>query len=205
MTTVTTPSIEILNAALAAFREEYRARYIAAFTYRLDQLQKKLAECGGDINKAYPYPSSSQSRKSYVQAKNEYSWAHRVTEEPPLGESPYDVEMEYESGKKFWSRPGSYRPGAPRYVKIKQAAYDDARKQAISAADSSIDGYIRKLSGKIGKDIVSAAYTGRDLWFGSDLLVVCVDGEKQEWHTKCILNVSCLGTVFNQWPTRRRK
>ncbi len=36
-------NFDIINAALAGFREEYRARYVAAYTSRLDQLKAKLA------------------------------------------------------------------------------------------------------------------------------------------------------------------
>lgn len=189
-------SFDKINAALADFRVEYRARYVAAFTARLDRLKATLKAVNGDINKSHPYPSANQSRKSYVQAKNEYEWAHRVTEEPPLGEAPYDEKRE-------WGlyRNRSSRPGEPRYVQIKQSAYDTATKDAIKAADNSIDGYIWKLVGKIEKNINTAAYSGY-LWDGSILNVDCGD-EQQTWKTKCILNVSCLGTVFNQWPTRR--
>lgn len=43
------------------------------------------------------------------------------------------------------------------------------------------------------------------VWFQSELDVVTVAGERQTWRTKMIFNVSCLGKVFNQWPTRQVK
>ncbi len=201
--TTTQKSFDTINAALADFRLDLQQRYIAAYKYRLDQLKKTLDAANGDINKTHPYPSSSQSRKSYVQAKNEYSFAHAVTEEPPLGKAPYDEWVSYGGGEKFLTRRQSYMVGAPRYVQMKQSAYDSSEKNAIRDANVEVDSYICKLVGKIGKekDICSVAYEGR-LWFGSLLTVDCAD-EKQVWKTKCILNVSVLGNVFNQWPTRR--
>ncbi len=197
-------SIAVLNAALEFFRKEYRERYIASYAHRLNSLQKKLKEANLDIEKVYPYPSSNQDRKSYVQAKNAYSWSRMVTEPLPLGTAPYDVEVQY-GDRKFWSRREGHHIGAPRYVQVKESAWLAAREQAIKDADASIDGYIRKLVGKIeatGITIQAAEYDG-NLWFGSILKVTCDDGSVQNWKTKCILNVSCLGTVFNQWPTRR--
>lgn len=191
----------ILSDALSAFRADYHVRYIAAFSSRLDRLKAALATVNGDINKSHPYPSSQQSRKSYVQAKNQYDWAHRVTEKMELGHAPGDEQVNYGNGL-VWVRHESYHVGAPHYVQIKQAAYDSAKAEAIKAADLAIDSYIYKLVGKIGNDIAHAGYSGY-LWDGSVLTVKCADGEVQTWNTKCILNVSCLGTVFNQWPTRR--
>lgn len=191
----------VLNQVLADFRQQYRERYIATYANRLNGLQGKLKSANFDINKSHPYPNGNQSRKTYVQAKNEYDWAHRVTEKMELGSAPGDEQKNYWNGL-VWVRHESYHPNAPRYVQIKQSAWESARKEAISAADASIDGYIAKLASKIAKDAVEATYNG-ELWFGSVLTVVCEDGEKQVWNTKCILNVSCLGTVFNQWPTRR--
>lgn len=195
-------SFDKINAALADFRADLQQRYIAAYRHRLDQLKKILEASNWDINKSYPYPSSQQSRKSYVQAKVVYNWAHATTEEPPLGKAPYDEMRDYGSGPR-WVRNQSYRVGEPRYVQIKQSAYDNSEKNAICDANAEVDSYINKLIGKIGKEkhIASVAYAGQ-LWFGSILTVNCTD-EKQTWKTKCILNVSCLGTVFNQWPTRR--
>ncbi len=199
-----TKSFDTISAALTDFRAELRQRYIEAYKFRLDGLKARLEAANGDINKTHPYPSSQQSRKSYVQAKNEYEYARASTEDPPLGKAPYDEWVKYEScEEKILTRRQSHMPGAPRYVQMKQSAYDNSEKNAIRDADNEVDSYIWKLVGKIGKekDICSAAYEGR-LWFGSLLTVNCAD-EKQVWKTKCILNVSCLGNVFNQWPTRR--
>ena len=69
-------------------------------------------------------------------------------------------------------------------------------------AQAEVDAYIIKLALKIGKAVVALTVRG-DLWDGSTLNVTCADGEAQTWHTRCILNCSCLGKVFNQWPTRR--
>lgn len=195
-----TTSFDVINAALGDFRKDYRLHYIAAYTSRLDGLKQKLADNGGDIEKVYPYPSSCIARREYVQARKRYEWSRNVTERLPLGQDPSD--KEYAPGK--FMRTGCRRPGDPYYVRMKQEAYESAKAEAIKAADCSIDGYIHKLVGKIGDDIQFAVYAG-DLWFGSTLTARLGSGEHQHWKTKCILNVSCLGTVFNQWPTRKIK
>lgn len=84
----------------------------------------------------------------------------------------------------------------------------DAQAQAMTERD--FDSYTQKLAGKIGLPIARAHIVG-NLWQSSELVVREVesfwnDTERtptQCWSTKMILNVSCLGTLFNQWPTRR--
>lgn len=71
------------------------------------------------------------------------------------------------------------------------------------AAEAEVDSYVIKLAGKIGKPVVSGSVNG-DLWQGSTLTVAIAGStESQRWTTKCIINQSCLGKLFNQWPTRR--
>src|SRR4051812_418519 len=194
-------SFKAINAALSGFREQYRARYIAAYTSRLDGLKARLEDANWDILKVHPYPTyAGLSRKAYAQAKNDYTWSRSVTEELPLGKDPVADKQYGEGTNRKWYRIRNNND--PYYVQMKQSAYDNARGQAVRDADYSIDSYIRKLVGKIDRDVLSARYDG-ELWFGSLLTVTCINGEQQVWKTKCILNVSCLGNVFNQWPTRK--
>ncbi len=175
--------IAALNVALVGFRKYYREAYIAAFQNRLNSLHTALAKNGLDLNKVHPYPNYNLPKKVFAQAKADYSWSRAVTESLP-------------------SMKNDMRPSSPYYAQVKASAFETARKEAISAADASINGYIHKLAGKIGPGDYSIKYLG-NLWGGSDVHVLEGDQVVQTWHTKCILNVSCLGTVFNQWPTRR--
>jgi hypothetical protein len=85
---------------------------------------------------------------------------------------------------------------------IASDASDRIVQMAKVSAERDFDSYVVKLAGKIGKPVTSAQVVG-DLWNGSTLTVQCKDGESQTWRTKCILNTSPLGNLFNQWPTIR--
>tara|TARA_R100000655_G_scaffold7045_2_gene19435 strand:+ start:652 stop:1527 length:876 start_codon:yes stop_codon:yes gene_type:complete len=75
-------------------------------------------------------------------------------------------------------------------------------KEATSQANFQVLAYVDKLQNKINKEVVSAEIEG-SLWRHSTLRVVCADGEEQVWVTKHIINYSCYGLQFPQWPTRR--
>lgn len=74
-------------------------------------------------------------------------------------------------------------------------------KVAIETA-SSFDAYVEKLISKIG-DCDSAEFSGH-LWSHSVLTVV-KGSNTEKWKTQMIINVSCLGKLFNQFPTRKMK
>jgi len=85
----------------------------------------------------------------------------------------------------------------PQYRKL---SFDSDR--AFWAGNEEFNGYLAKLALKnTGRIIEVLSLTGV-LWNGSTL-TLRVDDSLVAWETKCILNISCLGTVFNQWPTRR--
>lgn len=69
-------------------------------------------------------------------------------------------------------------------------------------ASGSYDAYVHKMIEKIGKPVSGASVRGNP-WSGSTLDVTCTDGETQVWSTKMIINVSVLGKLFNQFPSRR--
>jgi len=83
------------------------------------------------------------------------------------------------------------------------------RAQATQMAEDDVFGFAGKLAGKVDRDaagvkVAAVAVAARgSLWTGSTLIATLVDGTTQRWHTQCILNVSCHGLLFNQWPTRR--
>ena len=53
--------------------------------------------------------------------------------------------------------------------------------------------------------VVEAILTGEHVW-GHSILTVChADGTTHQWRTEMIINVSKLGALFNQWPTRKLK
>lgn len=86
----------------------------------------------------------------------------------------------------------------PQYRKL---AFDSDK--AFWAANEEFNGYLAKLALKNVEKIISVDSLTGNLWSGSLLSVVVESQATVVWETKCILNVSILGKVFNQWPTRR--
>lgn len=86
---------------------------------------------------------------------------------------------------------------------------DYVTRDAKDAAEDNVASFAAKLTGKIdgAEDIGTAKVTGitfsGSLWNGSTLTATLDDGRRQVWTTHIILNFSCLGKAFNQWPTRR--
>lgn len=143
------------------------------------RVAERLAENGMDIDAAFPRPNGRMSRKDYVAAKTAHDKASSLV---------------------AYGKP-SYRMGEPKIVSMDEARI--ARFLDIVAADAAaqFDAYVGKLESKVG-EADEASIDAAPLWNGS-ILTVRVAGEVQRWKTQMILNVSCLGTLFNQWPTRR--
>lgn len=81
-------------------------------------------------------------------------------------------------------------------------------KRAKVEADEIVASFAAKLAGKVDRaalraSVVSATISSTDLWCHSLLEVKLSDGSSQSWYTQMIINRSCLGKLFNQWPTRR--
>ncbi len=81
--------------------------------------------------------------------------------------------------------------------------------KAESLSREIVAEFAAKLAGKIDRErapsasVVSVSVSSPDFWSHSIAKVVLSDGSAQVWETHVILNRSCLGKVFNQWPTRR--
>jgi hypothetical protein len=77
---------------------------------------------------------------------------------------------------------------------------EDARENAAAQYEE----FIAKLNGKIGV-VTAANLNGNHVWGHSILTVTKADGTTENWKTQTIVNVSKLGKVFNQFPTRKVK
>lgn len=75
--------------------------------------------------------------------------------------------------------------------------------KAFWNANEEFNGYLAKLALKNVEKIISVDSLTGNLWSGSLLSVVVESQATVVWETKCILNISSLGKLFNQWPTRR--
>lgn len=86
---------------------------------------------------------------------------------------------------------------------------DILRREAKVVAEDTVAAFAAKLAGKVdrekaeGATVVGVASTTIDRWSSGTTVVRLSDGSEQEWHTQVIVNQSCLGKLFNQWPTRR--
>jgi hypothetical protein len=173
-------TLAVLTEATAQIRADYTARYTELSMARLITLRTRLAECGMDLQVYAPYPSGN------------------------LGKSEYRLQLAKRNhATAYFKHVDAYRTlRGPEIMVEKPDAEARLRTLAKQEADANVDSYLAKMAGKIAKEAASATTNGR-IWESARLEVVCADGEKQVWHTQCILNQSVYGKLFNQWPTRR--
>lgn len=95
----------------------------------------------------------------------------------------------------------SRRPSEPDI----RARSPEAEQRFISAAKQDAafqyDLFVAKLVKKVG-EVSDAVLNGSHVWGYSILTVTKPDGAVQKWKTQMIVNVSKLGKLFNQFPTR---
>jgi hypothetical protein len=176
-----------IAAAIEPQKTECVDRAEQAFiNYVENTIKPLLAEHGYDINKAAPRPNGMRdSRASYVFKQNFRAQIQSITESANSNE---------------W---GYRKHGDPELVRISEERYARVREQVRKDAGASFDAYVAKLTAKVGEGVSSASVVGH-LWDYS-ILTVEKNGSTEQWRTQQILNVSCLGKVFNQWPTRKMK
>ena len=171
--------------AIAAAVEPLRSQAVARaqeFGVRvMDAVRARLEEADWDINAAAPYPTSAMGRKEYVMAKARRTRFEMLTK--PL------------------SRVQSFR--GPCIVEWSPEMADKFMRDAAEDASLEFDLFTAKLTEKVG-EVVDASLAG-DLWQHSLLTVTKPDGSVERWRTQQIINVSSLGKLFNQWPTRKVK
>lgn len=180
----------LLIDATAPQRVEARERAMAFAQQRVDNMSAKLAEHGWNIDKAAPYPSGNVGRNMYAAMQSLRTSYGSVTQ-------PAD-------------KSGSHRWGEPKIVEMSPKAVKAFIEQAGRDSDVNFDAYLVKLTGKLVEfdektPVTDAKVDGAHIWDGSVLTVTRKDGSVEKWKTTMILNVSKLGLVFNQFPTRKQK
>jgi hypothetical protein len=145
-----------------------------------------LHQAGNDIQIAAPYPKSVGPNalwgEHYHMALSKYKLFKSLTK----------------------SRKGSRSPNEPDFADIDQNLVQRFIKQSKEDAAFQYKQFIHKLVRKIGK-VKDAVLEGNHVWGYSILTVTLPDDTKQKWKTQQIVNVSKLGKLFNQWPTRKVK
>jgi len=155
----------------------------------IQRVREDLADAGGDINKAAPYPENfgPNALHGYARegARLRYQKFHSLVKPDPNHRS-------------------SFQRGAPHFVVIDEDKVVRFIEQRMEWAALDYDAFVAKLVKKIG-EVTKAKLHGNHVWDYSTLIVTKPDGEVQAWKTQQIVNHSKLGKPFNQWPTRRLK
>ena len=147
----------------------------------IDTIKSQLTDAGMNLDLVAPMPNSRMSREDYKQTLALYQFVNNITERPATRR------MHEERIALGFSETGI------------QMFLDTIKIDA--AAD--FDAYVTKLEAKVG-DCVAATVDG-NLWNESILTVTTADGAVERWKTQMIINVSSLGKLFNQFPTRKLK
>jgi len=142
----------------------------------------ELEKANWDLNLAFPRPNGFGSRSAYMQKKAARDFASSLvrTVDP------------------------SYRPNQPVFVRMCDESIARVLSAAAKDAAAQYEAYVAKLVNKIGECNSAEMGYNNGVWFDSNLVVTKGD-TKEVWNTKCIINRSVHGKVFNQFPTRKRK
>lgn len=179
-------TLALVSAALAPTQELLRAEYQRQLTEQANRVLRELEEDGWDAQKRYAFPTGTYSRRQYVEGRARYELMTRLTDGQKASRSFFD----------------------PNLRKPKTDIAERIAEQAAKLAKDALEGYCLKLAGKItallddGATVKAVTYEGGlDPW-GYSHVVVDASDRPQRWRTRMIINVSCLGKLFNQWPTR---
>lgn len=135
-----------------------------------------------NLDEAAPHPNAMEhGREEYMRMNNKNGLYSNLT---------------------TWVYP-SRRAGEPNLRKRCEESEARFIDEAMENAAQQYDMFVGKLISKIGV-AESAVLHGNHIW-GYSFLVVMVEGEQQIWKTQMIVNVSKLGKLFNQFPTRKVK
>ena len=170
-----------VEAAVAPLKEQAIARAEQEAVKTVLRVWQQLADAGWDLNKAAPYPRSS--RMDRVEYKKKVGRYHL-----------FSSLVETVSSRSMCD---------PHIVKSSQKRERVFVEKAMEMAASQYDMFVAKLVGKIGK-CDAASLSGSHVW-GYSVLTVVKGEAVERWQTQQIVNQSALGTVFNQWPTRKLK
>ena len=172
----------LIAQAVEPLKQKSIEAAIEATTNAINATKKKLEAANWDLDVAFPRANGFQSRKNYLAQSAAVNFASSLVKSV----KPYRMRNE---------------PNLVVWANDKVAIVFE---QAAEMAAQQYEAYVAKLVAKVGDcDAAHMAYVN-GVWFDSDLVVT--KGEvKEVWNTKCIVNQSCLGKVFNQFPTRKRK
>ena len=155
---------------------------VEATTEVIAAFKAKLEAADWDLNVAFPRPSHNTSRATYMAQKARHDYASSLVRSVKC----------------------SRRPSEPLLVTWCEEGVARAIKNAADDAAFQYEAYVVKLIKKVGACDSAVMGFMNGVWHDSNLVVIKGDA-KEVWNTKCIVNRSVHGKVFNQFPTRLRK
>ncbi len=171
-------------AAILPLRDDAIERADLLAREHIARLIAKLEEANWNLCAIAPRPNSLRdSREKYLTAQRRRAQFSAIT--TFVQDKPY---------RRF--NDPEFRARSPE----REAAFIAAAKEA---AGVQYDLFVAKLVGKIG-DCDDATISGNHVWSHS-ILTVTKGGTVERWKTQQIHNISKLGLLFNQWPSRKVK
>lgn len=172
--------MNLIEAAVAPLKADAIERATQAFDAHVERVLAHMEACGWDLDVAFPRANSRMSRSDYMIAQGKHGFAASLTRSASNGcRSFKDPNIRYRADDRI----------------------AQARQGVQEATAASYDAFVAKLVGKVG-EVESAEIDGNHVWGRSTLTVRKAAGKVERWKTQMIVNVSSLGKVFNQWPTR---
>jgi len=167
-------------AAVAHLKDEAIQAAAHEAVRTIEREAKILDEAAHDFGNPAPFPRSfNLGREEYLKKKAHYTLVSSLVSLRSTGINKWDAAL---SDAK-----------TARFVEL-------AKEEAAAAYDL----YVMKLVGKIGP-CKTAKLVGNHIWSKSTLVVTFEDKLPEKWTTRTIINISKLGKVFLQWPTRKIK
>jgi hypothetical protein len=182
----------MVQEAMSPSRDQFKTVIKEKLTADLAKLESDLKSANWDFNKARPFPKGNEGREAYIKMQGAHQDGVRWVE--------FRNNSSSRQGERLVMMKGTPDERA--------ALIDD---KASQLADDSYQSFTLKLADKIaeaaqGQEVKSVTHAhGGDVWGWSMLKAGLADGREVGLETKQIINVSSLGKLFNQWPTRIAK
>lgn len=174
-----------IETAVAPLRTDAIARAEKDATDLVTKMLAELAAADWNLDTVAPRPRTDIRREDYKRMMRNRERYATITVTDLRG--------------KFSSRMGD-----PSFVKADASRSAAFIERCKFAAGIQYDAFVTKLTGKVG-EVLTAELAGNHIWGRSTLTVTKANGTTERWLTQQIVNVSVLGLLFNQWPTRKVK
>lgn len=190
-----------LDLALAPLKNSIKESVTAGLNATIARTYAKLEANNWDREAAFPYPSGHLSRANYKMALSALGfakgWTVRGTDEEMCA-----------AAKAAGTHFGSWKAPSPCHPIPAAELVEKVERMAEKEANAALASYVAKMTNKVAehfpnKVLVAATFHGNNPWTSSTLSLTFDDQTTGALTTKMILNVSPLGTVFNQFPTRK--